>query len=151
MKPRPARPLIFLELTRFGVVSNDWKWILITSLASYLVPMLLDITVWHIPVVVFTCPLALAGGVIASNLLHKNRPPQWVEHQLRAIGVRLYCRAVGRRPSIRAALPGVDFIPLMHTRRSKEAPAQTVSAEVFEHIQSGGTLSSSFTPNQNWK
>lgn len=115
MRLRPARPLLFLPLTRFGVVDSDWRYILLAVIVAYMVPAITGLTLWRIPLEMVTAPMAVIMGAAASCLLHKSRPPHWLEHQAVYLFRRARALSHRRQASLRRTLPGVDFIPLTHT------------------------------------
>lgn len=84
MRRRQTRPNVFRELTRFGVYSSDWKYILIPTAVTYLIPFILNVWVGFIPL---GFPLGLITFLIlltAFNFLRRSKPKNWLSHKTEA-------------------------------------------------------------------
>src|SRR5262245_58670749 len=84
MRPRPVRPNLFKPVTRFGIVASDWKFILLVTLAGYLVPFVFDVRLFRVP-------LFLWAGLLCALLSYAfcfwariGRRPYWLQHTARA-------------------------------------------------------------------
>lgn len=124
MQERPARPLIFEPITRWGVIDTHWKYIGLAAMAAYIVPLLSGMSFL---IVFLAPPLAAVIGITASIHLRRNHPPNWLEH----MGLALFRRSAAlifRRPvSLRRALPGVDMAPV-----AQPTDGDAGRAELFE-------------------
>lgn len=98
MRPRPVRPNIFKQLPRLGVNSEDWKYVGIGSLASFILPFVLGLWFKHLPVGVVTGPVVLVILVALFNAVQRGKKPQWTNHMLKAI--------LGRWSRFHRSLPG---------------------------------------------
>ena len=110
MRMRPARPLIFLPITRFGVVDTHWKYIAAATMAVYLVSLFGRLRLFGLPFMFIGPPAVMAAGIAFSIFLRRNRPPRWLEHQTLYLVRRLYARWCRRPPGFRRQLPGLDLV-----------------------------------------
>ena len=85
MRLRPVRPNIYLPVVRFGVVASDWKYVLVVTLISYLVPFFFRLKVGNVP-------LWFVTGVVGAGLSYSffrytkvGRSPYWFQHSVRAL------------------------------------------------------------------
>src|SRR5262245_53247611 len=85
MRARPVRSMIYLPVTIFGVVSSDWKYVLIAGLSFYAIPYLIDLKIGRIPLETVTTVLALAVSIAVLNLIRVGRKPFWLQHRLRVL------------------------------------------------------------------
>lgn len=85
MRPRPVRSMIYLPVTIFGVISSDWKYVLIFGLAGYAIPYVLDLKIGRIPLEIVTTVLAIAASIAILNVIRVGRKPFWLQHRLRAL------------------------------------------------------------------
>ena len=129
MRSRPVRTLITEPLTRCGVVDEDWKYIVVATLAAFVYSVAF---VESLFTVVLLTPGVLCAGIFLSVTLHKQRPPRWLSHQLLFLLRRAEAFALRRHPSIRSPLPGVDDLLLVPHRRAHtmRAPASGAVATV---------------------
>jgi hypothetical protein len=85
MKLRPVRPNIYLPVVRFGVADSDWFTVLLISCAGYLLPVPFGITIFYIPLQMWTWLLATAGSIAFFNYIRIGRRPYWLQHKLKSI------------------------------------------------------------------
>jgi hypothetical protein len=85
MRFRPVRPNIYLPVIRFGVLIGDWKFILIATLAGYLVPFIFRLRVGVVP-------LWFVGGIGSAAISYAffrytkvGRKPYWFQHSVNAL------------------------------------------------------------------
>jgi len=100
MQEHPVRERIYLALVRFGVPHTDWKYVFLVTLAGFVLPFILNIRLYGIPVPMFTGTLALAATVAFFNFIRLGRRPLWFQHSLRALVTS---------SRVRAALPTDDL------------------------------------------
>lgn len=91
------RERIYLPIVRFGVPHTDWKYVLLITMLGFVLPFVLGIKLYGVPVPMFTGTLALAASVAFFNFIRLGRRPLWFQHTLRAL-----CSGSVER----AALPG---------------------------------------------
>ena len=84
MRVRPVRPNIYLPVVRFGVADSDWFSVLLISCASYLVPVPLGLTVFYVPLQMWTWLLATAGSIAFFNYIRIGRRPYWLNYKLKS-------------------------------------------------------------------
>ncbi|MEP6913834.1 MAG: hypothetical protein ABI923_13820 [bacterium] len=106
MRVRPVRPNIYLPVVRFGVADSDWFSVLLISCAGYLLPVPLGLTVFYVPLQMWTWLLATAGSIAFFNYIRIGRRPYWLNHKLKSLFLhhRQY-RAIpnGRKGAFRRA------------------------------------------------
>ena len=85
MRVRPVRPNIYLPVVRFGVADSDWFSVLLISCAGYLVPVPLGLTVFYVPLQMWTWLLATAGSIAFFNYIRIGRRPYWLNHKLKSL------------------------------------------------------------------
>lgn len=85
MRPRPVRPNIYLPVVRFGVADSDWFSVLVISCAGYLSPIPFGITIFYVPLQMWTWLLATAGSIAFFNYIRIGRKPRWLPHKLKAL------------------------------------------------------------------
>ncbi len=100
MRQRPVRPNIYLPVVKFGVVSSDWKFVLIAGVAGYTVPFLLDLKIGGGPLELATTLAAAALSIAFFNWARVGRRPYWLQHKI---------RAMLENPRSRAALPADEI------------------------------------------
>jgi hypothetical protein len=142
MRMRPARPLIFMPITRFGVIDTHWKYIAAATMAVYLVSLFARLRLFGFPFIFIGPPAVMAAGITFSIFLRRNRPPRWLEHQTLYLVRRLHARWCRRPPGFRRQLPGLDLVVAAQRR----APARARAPEVTP----GPDFSESFTPTDEW-
>ena len=93
MRRRFTRPNIFRQLKRFGVYQGDWKYILIPTAAAYILPFILGLWLYYVPLGAVTFILTLA----LFTFLRASKPKCWLFHQLDAAsdGWSKYRRPIG--------------------------------------------------------
>lgn len=97
MRPRPVRPNVYLPVVRFGVISSDWKFVLILTLVGYTIPFVFGLRFWGVPLELWTGLMAAALSITFFNYTRIGRRPYWLQHRFRAL-VENPCR--------RRTLPG---------------------------------------------
>jgi hypothetical protein len=97
MQDHPMRERIYLPVVRFGVPHTDWKYVFFVTFAGLVLPFVLGVKLYGVPVPMFTGAVALALSVAFFNFIRLGRRPLWFQHTLRA-------RFSGA--ARRAALPG---------------------------------------------
>ncbi len=80
MRLRPIRAKIYLPIVRFFVVSSDWKFVLGLTLIGYLVPFVLKLRIWVLPVWLFTGIGTLLLSIAFFNYIRIGRRPHWFQH-----------------------------------------------------------------------
>jgi hypothetical protein len=85
MRARPIRSNIYLPVVRFGVVTSDWKVVLLASLVGYGIPFLLDLKLWRVPLELWTGLLAAALSIAFFNFVRIGRRPYWLQHKVKAL------------------------------------------------------------------
>ena len=78
MRRRATRPNVFRGLKRFGVYSNDWKYILLPTTIAYLIPFLLGMWIGYVPL---GFPLGLLTFLVllgTFNYLRLSKPEFWL-------------------------------------------------------------------------
>lgn len=88
MRRRATRPNIFRGLKRFGVYSTDWKFILLPTAVTYLLPFIFGIWIGHVPL---GFPLGLLTFLIllgTFNYLRISKPECWLAHKFSAVADR---------------------------------------------------------------
>ena len=85
MRARPVRPNIYLPVVRFGVADSDWFSVLLISCAGYLAPIPFGITIFYVPLQMWTWLIATAGSIAFFNYVRIGRKPRWLPHKLRAV------------------------------------------------------------------
>lgn len=96
MRLRPVRAKIYLPIVRFFVVSSDWKFVLGLTLIGYLVPFVLKLRIWVLPVWLFTGVGTLLLSIAFFNYIRIGRRPHWFQHTV---------WAMFKRPRERRSLP----------------------------------------------
>lgn len=84
MKPRPIRPNVYHEIKRCGVYQGDWKFILIPTAVAYILPFVLGLWFYYVPLGV---PLGALTFVVTLSLftfLRASKPKCWLFHRLDA-------------------------------------------------------------------
>jgi len=85
MREYPMRERIYLPITKFGVPHTDWKWVLIVTMAGFVLPFILNIWIYGFPASTFTGILALGASVLFFNIVRYGRRPFWFNHKMRAL------------------------------------------------------------------
>lgn len=85
MQPRPVRAKIYEPVIRYGVVSSDWKYVLGITMAGYMIPLFLGLTIMRIPLFLLTGLLSAALSVAFFMYIRVGRRPGWFKHTLRAL------------------------------------------------------------------
>lgn len=85
MRARPVRSMIYLPVTIFGVVSTDWKYVLVAGLAGYTIPYVLSLQIGRIPLEIIATVVAVVVSIAALNLIRVGRKPFWLQHHLRSM------------------------------------------------------------------
>jgi len=85
MRVRPVRPNIYLPVVRFGVADSDWFSVLLISCAGYLVPVPLGLTVFYVPLQMWTWLLATAGSIAFFNYIRIGRKPCWLNQKVKSL------------------------------------------------------------------
>jgi hypothetical protein len=84
LRRRPVRARIYQPVTRFGVRSTDWKYIITISLVCYALPMLAKVSVKGIPLFLLSGPAAMLLSYCFFYWAHVGRRPDWFRHQMRS-------------------------------------------------------------------
>ena len=95
MRGRPIRPNIYLPVVRFGVADSDWFTVLLISCVGYLAPVPFGLTVFYVPLQMWTWLLATAGSIAFFNYIRIGRRPRWLPHKLKALFFHhRHCRSI---------------------------------------------------------
>jgi len=84
MQDHPVRERIYLPVVRFGVPHTDWKYVFLVTFAGLVLPFILGIKLYGVPVPMFTGILALALSIAFFNFIRLGRRALWFQHTLRA-------------------------------------------------------------------
>lgn len=85
MRQRPVRSRIYLPVVRWGVVSSDWKFVLLATLVGYLVPFFLNLKVGRLPMWLFSGLLAALFSYVFFRFARTGRKPYWLQHTAQAL------------------------------------------------------------------
>ena len=85
MRARPVRPNIYLPVVRFGVADSDWFSVLLISCAGYLAPIPFGVTIFYVPLQMWTWLLATGGSIAFFNYIRIGKRPRWLTHKLKAL------------------------------------------------------------------
>src|SRR5262245_18274226 len=85
MRSRSVRPNIYLPVVRFGVVLADWKYILIATLAGYLIPFCFRLKGGSLPLWCVTGIGAAALSYSFFRYTKAGRRPFWFQHSIKAL------------------------------------------------------------------
>lgn len=85
MRQRPIRSNIYLPVVRFGVITDDWKFVLAATVLGYAIPFWLDLKVWKVPLELWTGILAAVLSIAFFNYVRIGRRPRWLQHRMRAL------------------------------------------------------------------
>lgn len=85
MRARPVRPNIYLPVVRFGVPDSDWFSVLLISCAGYLLPTPFGMTLFYVPLQMWTWLLVTAASIAFFNYIRIGKRPRWLPHKLRAL------------------------------------------------------------------
>lgn len=116
---RPLRPHIYQPIYWCGVAVSDWPFIVIATLLSYIIPFLLDLTIFYLPVPLLASLTSFTAGVAFFNWARKGRPPLWLQHNLIAL--------IFRNQRSRGSLPGERLPRHMQDTWCLDAPENLVS------------------------
>jgi len=135
MKLRPVRPNIYLPVVRFGVADSDWFTVLLISCAGYLAPVPFGITIFYIPLQMWTWLLATAGSIAFFNYIRIGRRPYWLQHTLKSICFH-HCHHPAlpngkKRPFKRRWLLGIDDLKVRQEQRKRHASASRSQATLL--------------------
>ena len=136
MQDYPMRERIYLPVVRFGVPHTDWKYVFLVTLAGFVLPFVLNIRLYGVPVPMFTGMVALALSVAFFNFIRLGRRPLWFQHSVRALVTS---------PRRRAALPTDAMneiwmkadeatLKLNGAAESRHAPSSDISIFRCEHL-----------------
>lgn len=121
MIKRPVRTSITEPLTRCGVVDEDWKYIVASTILTLIFSAIFVSSFW---LMLLLTPTVFATGIIGSVTLHKRRPPRWVHHKAIYLLRRLEALLFNCHPSIRSPLPGIET-PLLAQPGTASRAART--------------------------
>ncbi|HZS44274.1 MAG TPA: hypothetical protein VFC63_04180 [Blastocatellia bacterium] len=85
MRARPIRARIYTPVVRFGVVSTDWKFILLSTLVGYLIPFFLNLKLWRMPLFLWTGLLFALTSYAFFFFIRIGRKPYWFQHTVRSL------------------------------------------------------------------
>lgn len=85
MQDYPMRERIYLPVVRFGVPHTDWKYVFFITFAGLVLPFVLGIKIYGVPVPMFTGVIALALSVAFFNFIRIGRRPLWFQHTVKAL------------------------------------------------------------------
>ena len=134
MQEYPMRERIYLPVVRFGVPHTDWKYVVIVTIAGFVLPFVLNIKLYGMPAPMFMGVAALALSVAFFNFIRIGRRPLWFQHT---------CRALLVNTGERAALPvdGLNDAWLEDTdaggqgvKRHDERKTKRAQVFRFEHL-----------------
>src|SRR5882724_963953 len=134
MRARPIRPNIYLPVVRFGVADGDWLSVLLISCVGYLAPVPFGITLFYIPLQMWTWLLATAGSIAFFNYVRIGRKPYWLQHRLN--GLFLNHRQHRAIPNGRGRGFNRSWIIDLETGFSDSGsspPLQTVNSFLLQH------------------
>jgi hypothetical protein len=70
---------------RFGVADSDWFTVLLISCAGYLAPIPFGVTIFYVPLQMWTWLFATAGSIAFFNYIRIGRKPYWLLHKLKSV------------------------------------------------------------------
>jgi hypothetical protein len=80
---------------RFGVADSDWFTVLLISCTGYLLPVPFGITVFYVPLQMWTWLLVTAGSIAFFNYIRIGRRPRWLPHRVKALFFHhRHCRSI---------------------------------------------------------
>lgn len=85
MEKHPIRERHYLPVTKFGVAHTDWKWVFITTMAGFILPVLANLWIGALPVFLITGPGALIMSVIFFNFIRIGKRPYWFSHKIKSL------------------------------------------------------------------
>lgn len=85
MRARPIRPNVYLPVVRFGVADSDWFSVLLISCAGYLLPIPFGITLFYVPLQMWTWLILTAGAIAFFNYIRIGKRPRWLPHKLKVL------------------------------------------------------------------
>jgi len=84
MKPRPVRPNVYQEIKRCGVYQGDWKYILVPTACSYILPFVFGWWIYYIPFGVPAGAVVFISMLATFTFLRASKPKGWLFHMLDA-------------------------------------------------------------------
>jgi len=84
MRPRPIRPNVYHEIKRCGVYQGDWKYILVPVGAAYILPFVLGLWIYYVPLGVPLGAITLVVLLSLFTFLRAGKPKGWLLHKLDA-------------------------------------------------------------------
>lgn len=85
MNDYPMRERIYLPVVRFGVPHTDWKYVFFITFAGLVLPFVLGIKIYGVPVPMFTGVITLALSIAFFNFIRIGRRPLWFQHTVKAL------------------------------------------------------------------
>lgn len=137
MRRRPVRPNIYLPVVKFGVVSSDWKFVLLAVFIGYTAPFLLDLKLWGIPLELLMALAAAALSIAFFNYARIGRRPFWLQHKTRALVESPRGRAA--LPADEAKRPRRPWVILGETRTARR-PVMAVGPPALRGASPAGNL-----------
>ena len=132
MRSRPIRPNIFLPVVRFGVADSDWFTVLLISCAGYLLPVPFGLTVFYVPLQMWTWLLATAGSIAFFNYIRVGRKPRWLQHKLKALV--FHHRHYGAIPNGKKRGPQRDWLIVSEEERISSSALQPPSRSATQFL-----------------
>jgi len=135
MQDYAMRERIYLPVVRFGVPHTDWKYVFVVTLAGFVLPFILNIRLYGIPVPMFTGTLALAASVAFFNFIRLGRRPLWFQHSRRALLTSSH-----RRAALPTDMMNQSWMKEVSTPKFKgvdishDTPSSATSLFRFEHL-----------------
>lgn len=83
MRPRPIRPRIYLPVERMGLISTDWKYVLVASLTGYFIPFLLGLHYGRVPLWLFISVISGLVAYVFFRFIRLGRRAHWFQHTVR--------------------------------------------------------------------
>ncbi len=130
------RERIYLPLVRFGVPHTDWKYVFFITFAGFVLPFILGVKLYGVPVPMFTGTITLALSVAFFNFIRLGRRPLWFQHTLRALFSSSTQRATLPVDDLKESWirEDGDACEARGGRSNDETPATVTSVFSFEHL-----------------
>ena len=130
------RERIYLPIVRFGVPHTDWKYVFLVTLTGFVLPFILNIRLYGVPVPMFTGTIALALSVAFFNFIRLGRRPLWFQHSVRALVMSPRRRAALPMDAMNETWLIEDEAAMKHkgADANHRVPSSTVSVFRIEHL-----------------
>ncbi len=94
MRTRLIRPNIYLPVVKFGVVSGDWKFVLVAAMLGYIVPFFFELKLLGAPLELVMGVASGALSIAFFNYARIGRRPYWLQHKIRSLAENSHQRPI---------------------------------------------------------